>query len=62
MPAGVCSLVAELVFERSRGNRLIETAGPPTGLASSSASSRFSLIQPEESAASIHCLGAPIYI
>ena len=34
------------------GTMLIETAGPPTGFLSSSASSRFSLIQPQESVAS----------
>ena len=36
--------------ERSLGSRLIETAGPPTGSPSSSASSSFSLIQPQGSA------------
>ncbi|EDL36963.1 mCG1051106 [Mus musculus] len=29
--AGVCCLFGDPVFERSRGSRLIETAGPPTG-------------------------------
>ena len=29
--AGVCCLFGGPVFERSRGSRLIETAGPPTG-------------------------------
>jgi hypothetical protein len=41
--AGVCCLVGGPVFERSQGSRLIETAGPPTGLPFSSAS--FSLPQ-----------------
>jgi len=48
--------------QRSRGSRLIETAEPPTGLLSSSASSSFSLIQPQGSAASLHWLGAHICI
>jgi hypothetical protein len=29
--AGVCCLFGGPVFERSRGSRLIETAGPPAG-------------------------------
>jgi hypothetical protein len=59
---GVCCLVGGPVFEKSQGFRLIETAGPPTGPPSSSASSSFSLIQPLESEASIHWLGANICI
>ena len=40
-------------------SRLIETdTGPPTGSPSSPPSSSFSLIQPPESAASVHWLGA----
>jgi hypothetical protein len=39
------------VSERSQGSRLIETAGPPTGSPCSSASSSFSLIHPQRSAA-----------
>jgi hypothetical protein len=46
------------VFERSQGSRLIETAGSPTGLPSSSVSSSFSLIQQQGSDASVHGLGA----
>jgi hypothetical protein len=56
--AGVCYLFGGPVFERSRGSRLIETAGPPTQLPSSSASYSFSLIQQRRSAASVHWLGA----
>ena len=48
--AGVCCLVVVPVSERSPGSRLIETAGPITGLPSSSASSSFLLIQPQGSA------------
>jgi hypothetical protein len=36
--AGVCCLFGGPVFDRSLGSRLIETAGPPTGSPSSSAS------------------------
>jgi hypothetical protein len=39
--AGICCLVGGPVSERSQGSRLTETAGSPTGLASSSASSSF---------------------
>jgi hypothetical protein len=46
--AGVCYLVGGPVSERSGGSRLIDTAGPPTGSPSSSASSSFSLIQLQE--------------
>jgi hypothetical protein len=51
----VSYLVGGPVSERSWGSRLIETV---TGLPSSLASSRFSLIQPQGSAASLHWLGA----
>jgi hypothetical protein len=50
------------VCEISRGSRLIETVGPPTRSPSSSASSRFSLIQPQGSAASIYYLSVNIFI
>jgi hypothetical protein len=65
--AGVCCLFGGPVSERSLGvvvvvSMLIETAGPPTGSPSSSASSSFSLIQPQGSATSIHWLGANICI
>jgi hypothetical protein len=50
---GVCCLVGGPVFERSLGSRLIETAGPPTGSPSSSASSSLYLIQQQGSAASV---------
>ena len=43
--AGVYCLVGGPVFERSQESRLIENAGPPTRLPSSSASSSFLLIQ-----------------
>ena len=52
--AGICCLVGGPVSERSRGYRLIETAGLPTGSPPSSASSSFPLIQPLGSAASVH--------
>jgi hypothetical protein len=58
--AGVCCLVDDPVFERPQWFRLIETAGPPTGSPSSSASSSFSLIQPQGSAASVRWLGVNI--
>jgi hypothetical protein len=60
--AGVCCLVGGPVSERFGGSRLIETADPPTGSPSSSTSSRFSLIQPQGSAASAHWLGVNICI
>jgi hypothetical protein len=47
---------------RSSVSRLIETGGPPTSLPSSSVSVNSSLIQPQGSAASVHCLGANICI
>ena len=46
----ICYLVGGPMSERSQGSRSIETSGPPTGLLSSSASSSFSLIQPQGSA------------
>jgi len=60
--AAACCLVSDPVSERSQGSRIIETAGPPSGLSSSSASSSFFLIQLEESAASVHWLGVHICI
>jgi hypothetical protein len=45
--AGIYCLVGVPVFERSQESRLIETACPPTGSPSFSASSSFSLIQPQ---------------
>jgi hypothetical protein len=62
MSAGMCCLVGGPVSERSRGSRIIETAGPPTELPSSSASFSLSLIQPQELAASVHWLAANICI
>jgi hypothetical protein len=50
------------VPERSQGSRSIETAGLPVGLPFSSASSRFLLIQPQESPAYVHWLGVKICI
>jgi hypothetical protein len=47
--APVCCLVSGSVSERSPGCRLVETAGLPMGLHSSSASSSLSLIQPKGS-------------
>ena len=44
------------------GSRLIETACLPTGLPSSSTSSSFSVIQPQGTPSSVHCLGANICI
>ena len=44
------------MYKRFQGSRLIETAGPPTGSPTSSDSSKLSLIQQEESAASVHQL------
>jgi hypothetical protein len=51
-----CQLVyaAWLVVQRENSGVQIETAGPPTGSPSSSASSIFSLIQQQGSAASFH--------
>jgi hypothetical protein len=60
--AGVCCLFGGLVFERSQGSTLIETAGRPTGSHFSSASFSLSLIQQQGSAASVHWLGANICI
>ena len=50
------------ISERPQGFRLIEIAGSPTGLLFSLASFILSLIQPQESAASVHWLGANICI
>jgi hypothetical protein len=58
--AGVCCLVGDSVFERSQGSRLVETAGLPMGLPSSSASSSFSPNQPQVSQASVYHLGVNI--
>jgi hypothetical protein len=60
--AGVCCLFDGPVFGRSWGSRLIETAGPPTGSPFFSASSSFSAIQQQGSAASVHWSGANICI
>jgi hypothetical protein len=46
------------VSERSRGSRLVETAGSPSSLASFS----FSLIQPQRSAASVHWFDVTLFI
>ena len=59
---GIFCLVGGPVFERSQGSRLIETAGTPTRLPPSSASFCLSLIQPQGSASSFHCLSANICI
>jgi hypothetical protein len=58
--AGVCCLVGDSVSERSQGSRLVETAGLPLGLPSSSASSSFYLIRPQGSLVSVHWLGVSI--
>jgi hypothetical protein len=58
--AGVCCLVGGSVSERSLRSRSVEIASP-MGLPSSSCSS-FSPIQPQESPASLHWLGAGICI
>ena len=50
------------VSERFQGSRLVETTGLPIGSLSSLTSTRFSLIQPQESAASVHFLGIHICI
>jgi hypothetical protein len=55
---GECYLVGDPVSERSQASKIIETADPPTGLPSSSASSSFSLIQLQGSSDSVHWLGA----
>jgi hypothetical protein len=60
--ADVFCLFGGPVFERSQGSRLIEITGPLTGYSSSSVSSSFQLIQPQDSAASVHWLGANICI
>jgi hypothetical protein len=58
----ISCLIGDPVSERSRGSRLNETAGPLTGLPSSSAPSNFSLIQSQGSAVSVHWLGINICI
>ena len=60
MSACIFCLIGGSVSERSWRSRLNETACPHTGLPSSSASSSFSLIEPEGSAASVHWLGVNI--
>jgi hypothetical protein len=60
--AGICCLVGSPLFEISRGSRLSETAGSPTGSPSSSDSNNFSLIQPQGSAPSIYWLGTNMCI
>jgi hypothetical protein len=60
--AGVCCLVGGSVSEQSCWSRLIETADLSTGSPSSSASSSFTLIQPQGSLASFHWVGANIFI
>jgi hypothetical protein len=62
MSTGICCLVGNPVSERFCQYRLIESAGPPTGLPSVSASSTFSLVQPLGSAAFVHWLGVNICI
>jgi hypothetical protein len=56
MSAGVRCLVGGPVSERPLGFKLIEITGPPTWLPFS-ASSSFSLFQPQGSAASVHVVG-----
>jgi hypothetical protein len=58
----LCMLPGWWLSDRSQESRLVETVGLPMGSSSSSASSSFSLIQPEGSAASVQCLGANICI
>ena len=52
-PAHVCCLVGGSGSERSPGSRLVETAGLPMGLPSSSPSSSFPLIQSQGSLTSV---------
>jgi hypothetical protein len=54
---GVCCLFGGPLSERPHGSRLIETAGPPTGLPFSSAFFQPFLIQQQVSAASVSLLG-----
>jgi hypothetical protein len=54
-------LVGDSVFERFWGSRLVETAGPPMRLPSSSSSSPFP-IQSQGTPASVHWLGVNIYM
>jgi hypothetical protein len=58
--AHVCHLVGVSVSERSQESRLVETACLPMSLPPSSTSSKFSLIQPQGSPASVHWLGISI--
>ena len=60
--AGVSCLVGGSVSESSQVPRLVDTAGVLIGLPCSSSSSRFSLIQPQRSSASVHWLGINISI
>ena len=60
--AGVSCLVGGSVSERSHGSKLVDTAGVLIGLPCSSSSSRFSLVQPQTSSASVHWLGINISI
>jgi hypothetical protein len=61
LPASVCYwLVAQCLRELRQGSRLVEMAGLPMGLPSSSTSSSLSLIQPQRSLTSVHCLGVSI--
>ena len=64
MSAEVCCLSGGSVSERSQGSRFyfvtVESAGLPIGSPFSSASSSFSLTQPQGSPASVHCLGVNI--
>jgi hypothetical protein len=50
------------VSEVSQGSRLVDTAGLPMGLPSSSASCSFPLIQQQGFPASVHWLGVSICI
>jgi hypothetical protein len=56
-PSNVCCPVVGSVCVRSQRARLVETADLPMGLPSSSASSSFSLIQPQGSIISVYWLG-----
>ena len=62
MSAIICCLDGGSVSERSQDSRLVETAGLPMRSPSSSASSIFSLIQPQESPTSDYWLGVNICI
>jgi hypothetical protein len=60
--AGKGCLVDGSVSERSQGSRLVEIAGLLTESPSSSDFSRFSILQPQGSLASVHWLGVNICI